>query len=216
MEKGYEICVDLWGPMACFSALGLKAERYSTDVPTPSAIRGCLSAIYCKPEEFWWRVRRIEVMSPIRRIAVMLNEVTARGDMKPFDPNGCRAQRNTSYLKDVRYRVTAEIVPHDGFDGAQLLKQAERRIRKGQCFMQPYLGTRECTCYFAPADMSVAPEGGDRDMNIMQYDTHVPYATEHDSPFVLSLYRCMMHGGVIEVPDYDGPEVFRMGGGTLC
>ena len=35
-------------------------------VPTPSAARGILASIYSKPAEFYWQVRRIEVLKPIR------------------------------------------------------------------------------------------------------------------------------------------------------
>ena len=49
-----EIIVDVWGDFACFSRPESKVERLTYPVPTPSAMRGVLSAIYSKPNEFYW------------------------------------------------------------------------------------------------------------------------------------------------------------------
>lgn len=72
-----EIVVEVWGDLACFTDPASKVERRSYPVPTPSAARGILSAIYSKPPEFYWQVKRIEVLNPIRYISFKRNEVKA-------------------------------------------------------------------------------------------------------------------------------------------
>jgi CRISPR-associated protein Cas5d len=67
--------IRVWGEFACFSRPEMKVERFSYPVPTPSAARGILDAIYCKPTKFRWQVLRIEVLKPIRYIALRRNEV---------------------------------------------------------------------------------------------------------------------------------------------
>lgn len=217
-----DITVDLWGPMACFTPPYAKVERYSYPVPTPSALRGILSAIYEKPQEFYWVIRRIEVMSPIQYMTVKRNEVNKRlpngANPKPIYIEDSRTQRTTVLLKDVRYRVTASIiVVKDGERGSvetSLRKQALRRIETGQCFHQPYMGLKEYPCYFALADMDAVPIQESHDYNLMVYDTHVPRDAEKRTGCQTSLYNCVMTNGVIDVPDYSNPEVLKIQGGV--
>ena len=154
-------------------------------------------------------------MNPIQRVSVKRNEVKRRmSGTKGFFVEDARTQRTTVYLRDVCYRVTAEPVAHNGFKQSAIFEQASRRIRKGQCFMTPYLGQRECVCYFKPADMIRIPIDETRDLNLMVYDTHVPYTRHYDeSVFSQSLFRCRMEHGVIDIPDYDSPVVIKLGVG---
>lgn len=207
-----DICVDLWGPRACFTPPYGKVERLSYPVPTPSAIRGILSGIYAKNVEFYWRIKRIEVMNPIQYFDCKRNELKSRLQTtpKPIDASQDHTPRNTVMLKDVKYRVTASIMPllpRFQRDPAPLEAQATRRIEHGSCFYQPYLGIRECECYFAPADMSAKPIPVTQDFNLMTYDTFVPH--ELKGAPSLSLYHATMVDGVIEVPEYDSPYVLK-------
>src|SRR5690606_41748768 len=59
---------------ACFTRPEMKVERVSYDVMTPSAARAVFEAILWKPA-IRWRVRRIEVLRPIRWISLRRNEV---------------------------------------------------------------------------------------------------------------------------------------------
>lgn len=208
------ITVEFWGPMAMFCPPYAKVDRFSYPVPTPSAIRGALASVYSKPAEFYWAVRKIEVMNPIKRISVKRNEVTKRYMRgEPICADDCRTQRAFGALKNVRYRVTAEMVPARGNlrkPMAAIADQAVRRFEKGQCFQQPYLGTRECVCDFAMADMGRTPIDLDMDLNLMVFDTHVPYDNRKDAPFSMSLYHAVMVGGAIIVPDYDDDQVIKL------
>ena len=134
-----EISVTVWGDLACFTSPTTKVERLSQAVPTPSAARGILSSVYAKPKEFFWMITKIEVLKPIRYISVRRNEVKDKlgNDMQPIDTNDPdkRTPRQTVFLYDVRYRITAQIVPRPDYHGTveQLYAQAERRIKGGKC-----------------------------------------------------------------------------------
>ena len=216
-----EICVEVWGDLACFTPPYSKVERLTYPVPTPSAVRGILSSIYAKPPEFYWQVTRIEVLNPIRYISFMRNEVRSTVSVKG-DPAASvlytdeeRTQRQTQALKDVRYRITARICPQKGYTGTveQLRAQALRRIRGGKTFCQPALGMREMVCYFEESDGRREPINVSMDLGLMVYDVfdlhdHTVHAKVKPC---LSLYHAVMEHGVIEVPPYDSDEVLKGG-----
>lgn len=207
-----DIVLDLWGREACFSPPYAKVERLSYPVPTPGAIRGILNSIYVKPSEFFWWVKRIEIMRPILYETCRRNEVISvlsTKKMQPIDVSSARTQRTTAFLFNVCYRVTAEVIPKTGTPGIYraVYEQALRRIRKGQCFRQPYFGIREFVCHFALADEKAVPEDINMCYGLMPYDMFRPWS---DSEPDLSLFSCQVIHGVIDVPRYDSPEVLRM------
>lgn len=210
-----EIKVEVWGDFGCFSRPESKVERLTYPVITPSAARGILSAIYSKPPEFYWQIKKIEVLSPIRYVSIKRNEVInskiGRG-MKPMLVEDSRTQRQTVALKDVRYRITAEIIPRKDFKGTveQLHEQALRRIRGGKCYYQPSLGMREFVCYFSePTDTEPVPI--DLDIGFMLYDVfdlHKYKVTEKAEPYV-TVFKARLEQGVLNVPDFDSDEVLK-------
>ncbi len=213
-----EIVLEVWGDFACFTDPASKVERRSYPVPTPSAVRGILSALYSKPPEFYWQVMRIEVLNPIRYISFKRNEVKSTVKDTPIYADEDRTQRQTRALRDVRYRITAEICPRPDFRGTveQLYAQAVRRIRGGKTFYQPSLGLREFVAYFEESDGSRPPIQESMDLGLMVYDVFDlhDWAVRKKAKPCLSLYHARMENGVIEVPPYDSPEVLK--GGTPC
>lgn len=210
-----EIQVEVWGDFACCSRPENKVERLTYPVITPSAARGILSAIYSKPPEFYWQIKKIEVLNPIRYMSIKRNEVInskiGRG-MKPMLVEEHRTQRQTVVLKDVRYRITAEIVPQKEFGGTanQLYEQARRRIKGGKCYYQPSLGMREFICYFSePTNAEPVPV--DLDIGIMLYDVfdlHKYKVTETTEPYV-TVFKARLEQGVLNVPPFDSDEVLK-------
>lgn len=103
-------CLEVSGPYACFTRPEMKVERVSYDVITPSAARAIFDAILWKPAIFW-RVKRIEVLAPIRWISVRRNEVGKVASPKSsgifIDEPGTRQQRAGLFLRDVKYRLHA-------------------------------------------------------------------------------------------------------------
>ena len=162
--------LEVWGDFACFSRPELKVERFSYPVVTPSASRGIFDAIYCKPNrdpaqaEFRWQITKIEVLKPISYIALRRNEVkdvanvtaiekwmAGKADPEPIWADGDRnllgtdekgrTQRQTMALKDVRYRLHAEIRPWPGHDYKlpALEAQFRRRSQPGKMFLSALL-----------------------------------------------------------------------------
>ncbi len=233
--------LEVWGELACFSRPELKVERFSYPCITPSAARGVFDAIYAKPVEFRWQIRRIELLEKPAFLALRRNEVKekinvtavaawmegkrepepiwADGDRELLgtDEKG-RTQRQTMALRNVRYRLSAEIVPWPGHEGKQagLEAQFRRRAEKGKCFYQPVFGCREFPAYFElvdPAAGAKPPVDFELDIGLMLYDVFdlSRPGTSNDRPAV-SLFRAAIHGGVLEVPDWGSAEVLRSGG----
>ena len=214
-----EIILEVWGDFACFSdPAGGKVERLSYPFPTPSAVRGILSAIYSKPPEFFWQINRIEVLNPIRNISFKRNEIKSTVRDKPIYTDEDRTQRQTVALRDVRYRIAATIVPRETFSGTaeQLCRQALRRIRNGKTYFQPSLGLREFVAYFEESDGIKEPIPVDMDAGLMVYDVFDlhDYEVRKKTRPQLSLFHAVMKQGVIQVPPYDSPEVLK--GGSPC
>ena len=213
-----EIVIEVWGDFACFSMPYAKVERLTYPFPTPSAARGILSAVYAKPKEFRWQINRIEVLNPIRYISFKRNEVKCTVSSEPISAEDERTQRQTTALRDVRYRIAASIIPRPDFVGreTQLYEQALRRIRGGKCYFQPSLGLREFVCYFEDSDGTRAPIEQSMDAGLMVYDLFDPEDTAITKKVKLrmSLFHAVMDSGVISVPPYDSPEVQK--GGCVC
>ena len=214
-----EVTIEVWGDFACYSPPQSKVERMTYPFPTPSAARGILSSIYSKPNEFYWQIQRIEVLNPIQYISFKRNEVKVKVSDTPIYTDEERTQRQTVALKDVRYRITAEIIPRKGFEGTvkQLYEQAMRRIRAGKCFCQPGLGLKEFVAYFEESDSTRPPVDASLDAGWMVYDVfdlHDFSVSKKVKP-KLSLFHAVMDHGVIEVPPYDSPEVVK-GGEAKC
>ncbi|MGI6129376.1 MAG: type I-C CRISPR-associated protein Cas5c, partial [bacterium] len=163
------LVVKFWGDWACFTRPEMKVERVSYPVMTPSAARGALEAIFWKPE-FRWQIRKIVVLKPIRYFSILRNEVNKKiavSSVKSWGPNDGyyadqdRSQRHALALRNVAYVVWADVVlePHaKGTDPAKYRDQFRRRVTKGQCHHQPYLGCREFSAFFsrpAPDDIPI-------------------------------------------------------------
>lgn len=220
-----EFCLEVWGPMACFTRPELKVERVSYDVITPSAARAIFEAIFWKPA-IHWQVTKIEVLNPIKWTSVRRNEVGAVASKNPIYIEDKRQQKNSLLLKDVRYRIWAklEFIPQrkrtkqprlfdeEYYDEnpAKYNAMFERRASKGQCFNQPYLGTRECVASFRlvnPETEELAtPISESHDLGIMLYD--MDFEKDLKNPPAM-FYRAKMENGVIIVPPRNSEEILR-------
>jgi CRISPR-associated protein Cas5d len=171
------LTVKVWGDFALFTRPEFSAERVSYQVMTPSAARGILEAIFWKPE-MSWQVHEIHVLKPIRHFSIVRNEINhhqLESRAKDWAENGLgnyyatemenpknRTQRHSLCLRDVAYIIKANILtkPHTADNVAKYRDQFRRRVKRGQCFHQPYLGTREFSASFGE------PEEGDRAINL--------------------------------------------------
>lgn len=221
-----EYCLEVWGDMACFTRPELKVERVSYDVITPSAARAIFEAILFKRYAMRWQITRIEVLNPIRWTSIRRNEVGALAGKNPIYIEEKRQQKNSLMLRDARYRIWAKLVfipvsarPEEAFakhkpgndeTPMKYYQMFERRASQGQCFTQPYLGTRECAASWRFVDVDnekltpAIPEN--RDLGIMLYD--MDFEGNPQKPDAM-FYRANMEQGVIVVPDKDSEEVLR-------
>lgn len=220
--------LEVWGELACFSRPELKVERFSYPVITPSAARGIFDAIYNKRTEFRWQVSRIELLSAPSYIALRRNEVKQKvntnavrtwmdgADVEPIWADGDssiysmdtkgRTQRQTMALREVRYRLHAEILPWPDHQHRQraLEDQFTRRASKGKCFHQPYFGCREFPAYFEiPRDSSGPPVAYSADLGFMLYDVFdlARQGTSEGAP-AISVFHARVVDGVLDVPEY--------------
>lgn len=229
-------CLDVKGDYACFTRPEMKVERVSYDVIAPSAARAIFSAIFWKPA-IKWNVKKIEILKPIKWISVRRNEVGAVAAKAPIMIEDARQQRAGLFLRDVHYRIYAEMEFIPVKDRVKTVQETpevlidkeeqqivrkdenpgkyhamfERRAKKGQCFNQPYLGCREFSCEFKFIDESELEKE-------MAENPPVDYSS--DLGFMLydmdfsdpkdikpAFFRAQIKNGILDVPAWECEEV---------
>lgn len=116
-------CLEVAGDYACFTRPEMKVERVSYDVITPSAARAIFTAIFWKPA-IRWHITKIEVLNPIRWTSVRRNEVAAVAAKNPILIEDARQQRAGLLLRDVKYRLYAELEFIDPKDRPKVVNPA--------------------------------------------------------------------------------------------
>jgi CRISPR-associated protein Cas5d len=232
MPHGIQLLVN--GDFACFTRPEMKVERVSYDVMTPSAARGILEAIYWKPE-IRWIVTAIHVLKPIRFTNIRRNEVSDKAAKptaamlkgEPVEAPGiliedARQQRASTLLRDVAYIIQArfEIISGENNPGKHL-DMFNRRARQGQCFHQPYFGTREFPAAFelieanSPLPTCNLPEDQrNRFLGWMLHDIAFLPATKNDKDSFLDgqgrrirteprFFEAKLENGILHVPPFE-------------
>lgn len=212
---GYGIKVRVKGDYALFTRPEMKVERVSYDVPTPSAARGILEAVYWKPA-IRWVIDKIHVLNPIQFTNIRRNEVSDKvstsiarsvmsGNERPFylDILTSRQQRAALVLKDVDYIFEAhfEIVPEKAGANDTPEKHyniALRRLKKGQHYHQPCLGTREFPANLELIEdeaLPVSQLSGTQDLGWMLFD--MDFTNPDDIKPIF--FRVSMINGIIDL-----------------
>lgn len=206
--------LSVGGDYACFTRPETKVERVSYDVITPSAARAIFESILWKPA-LQWRVTRIEVLEPIRWLNLRRNEVGAvisvsnvqqamnagAGGLALYVEDE-RQQRAGLFLRDVAYRLHAELdvlgdEPHQKYE-----EMFRRRAVRGQWVNQPYLGCREFAAdvrLVEPGTPLPAAIDETRDLGWMLHDLDFTLPASPQPRF----FRAQMRAGVIEVPAFE-------------
>lgn len=202
--------VKVTGDYACFTRPDLKVERMTYPCMTPSAARGVLDSILWKPE-FQWYVRRIIVLNPVRFISIKRNEINSKQGKNPIIIEEKRAQRNSVILRDVAYIIEASIFMKNADDKRMYEKYVgmtekcegmfPRRVRKGQCWRRPFLGTREFSAEFSVPDENDQPLQETTPIGSMLFDI---FYDEQGKPHPL-FFEAAIRDGVLncEVPEND-------------
>lgn len=204
--------LEVFGDHACFSRPELKTERVTYDVITPSAARGIIESVFWHPG-LMYHIDRVYVLNLIRTTSIKRNEIKSKilasnvrktmidgkGDLY-LNTLDERNQRSSLILQDVHYVIeghfdmTAKAASSDNPGKFQdILK---RRIRRGQCYHQPYFGCREFPAYFREWDGGeIRPIPIDKDLGYMLYDMN--YADpENIQPM---FFHAQLNQGIMEV-----------------
>ena len=206
-----EVCV--WGKFACFTRPEMKVERVSYEVMTPSAARGVLESIFWKPE-FYWQIREIRVLKPIRYFSILRNEVNSRANYSSaqrhlrgegsYYADEDRSQRHTLCLRDVAYSIAASVAVRLDVeeDEAKFRDQFQRRVKRGQCYSMPYLGCREFTANFGPeppVEKDVHLQEITADLGQMLFD--LDYEQDNSGRGTPRFFHARLHRSVLHVPE---------------
>lgn len=209
----YGVKIRVWGDYACFTRPEMKVERYSYDVMTPSAARNILQAIYWHPG-MEWIIDKIHVINPIAFTTVRRNEVKSKiskqnalnvmnGGSMELSLNAEKdiSQRASIVLKNVDYVIEAHFLITERANSSdnvgKFLDIFNRRLRKGQCFTQPYLGCKEFVAHFEPFDDEYVDTHAnkDRDLGMMLYD--MDYKNKDN--ISIRYFRARLKNGTIDL-----------------
>jgi CRISPR-associated protein Cas5d len=195
------VSVQVWGDGALFTRPEFRVERMSYPVITPTAAIGVLESIFWKPE-FEWVPVAVEVLKPIRQLSLRRNEthdlpsfadVVRKG--RRVDTVAHRDQRAAMCLRDVAYRIHAHVEPraHATKNAAAYRDQFRRRVDRGACFQQPYLGAREFPAAFGHVDNTPA-QNITEDLGMMLHRI-IP-----GPPMTSTWFHAELDHGVLRIP----------------
>lgn len=211
MLDNHIVKVKITGEFACFTRPDLKVERMTYPCMTPSAARGILDSILWKPE-FQWYVRRILVLNPVKFCTIKRNEINSKQGRNPIVIEEKRAQRNSVVLKDVAYIIEASIYQKMNSDinkpekyvGSNMGREGmfPRRVKKGQCWRRPYLGTREFSAEFMEPDGKEQPIQETIPVGSMLFDI---FYNQSGRPEPVFFHDVAIRDGILncEVPEND-------------
>jgi CRISPR-associated protein Cas5d len=213
---GYGIIIRVSGPYALFTRPEMKVERVSYDVITPSAARGIIEAVYWKPA-IRWVIDKIHALSEIQFTNIRRNEVEdgistdsaltvmeGKNELLYLASIDKHVQRAAMILKDVDYVIEAHFEPVKEKWGERDTDEGHynivlRRLRNGQHFQAPCLGTREFPAKVEliedKRDIPKSPLTGVRDLGWMLYDLEFSNLRDIQPMF----YHAIMRDGVIDV-----------------
>jgi len=213
---GYGITIRVRGSYALFTRPEMKVERVSYDVITPSAARGIIEAVYWKPA-IRWVIDKIHVLSEIQFTNIRRNEVSEKAStdnalqvMKGgkkllyISVVDSRQQRASMVLKDVDYVIEAHFEKVEKEWGERSTEEGHynivlRRLRQGQHFHAPCLGTREFPARVEliedRREIPKSPLTGTRDYGWMLYDLDFSNPRDIKPKF----FKAQMLDGVIDL-----------------
>lgn len=206
--------MEVWGDYACFCNPALKVERFSYEVMTPSAARGILEAVMWHPG-MRWKVDRIYVLSPIEYTNIRRNEVESKLSASKaksamlgkqidlyIDASSDIQQRAATVLKNVHYVIEAHFEmtenANESDNPGKFQEMMRRRLEKGQCYHQPYLGCREFPAKFRLWEFDSVPMVDiSKNLGLMLYD--MDYSDKNN--ITPTFFNAVLKNGVLYVAD---------------
>ena len=216
---GYGITIRVSGDYALFTRPEMKVERVSYDIITPSAARGIIEAVYWKPA-IRWVIDKIHVLKEIEFTNIRRNEVSEKASESEARRrmNGTtnepmylsavdnRQQRAALVLKNVDYIIEAHFEMTDKAGDEDTVEKhyniALRRLRKGQHFHAPCLGTREFGAKVELIeDNEPAPQSplGNFELGWMLYDLDFSDSEDIKPQF----FKASLKDGVLDLTDLE-------------
>jgi CRISPR-associated protein Cas5d len=216
-RKSVPLVIQVRGDAAAFNRPEFRSERITYPVMTPTAAVGILSAIYWHPE-VWWQPTRIEVLAPVQEWSLTRNETSQLVSVKDglagktINTVANRQQRSSLCLRDVHYRIHAQIhaFPEARHKVAAYRDQFRRRVNKGACFQQPFLGVREFPAIITNPD-DTPPIELTQDLGLMLH------SIRYESTPVYDWFKANLTNGVMDIPLHgvNGQRVGIVGMGEL-
>lgn len=216
---GYGIKIRVSGDYALFTRPEMKVERVSYDIITPSAARGIIEAVYWKPA-IRWVIDKIHVLKPIEFTNIRRNEVSEKASESEarrrmngttsepmyLSATDNRQQRAALVLKNVDYVIEAHFEMTDKAGAEDTVEKHYniilRRLRKGQHFHAPCLGTRE---FGAQVELIENGESipqsplGDMELGWMLHDLDFSDSEDIKSQF----FRASLKNGVLDLTNLE-------------
>ncbi|EDX72934.1 CRISPR-associated protein Cas5, Dvulg subtype [Coleofasciculus chthonoplastes PCC 7420] len=199
-SQANEITFKIWGDRALFTRPEFKTEQVTYDVITPSAAKGIAESIFWKPE-IQYQVIQISLLKSIQKASILRNTLKSRQSHRTAQSGGIleiesdRTQRHALILNDVAYLVTIQMQrqSHATDPLTKYLEIFKRRLAKGQCFQQPYLGCREFVAYFSQPTDNETPIDLTTDLGLMLH--HIEFTSEGAKPI---FFRASIQKGVMD------------------
>lgn len=206
--------LELKGKRALFARHELKIERYSYDVPTPSAMLGVLKSIYWKPE-MDYIIKKIYVINKTKFELIMSNAQSKAQDFVALEKSLINGEglsiyrsdnatpRTMNVLTDVHYIIEFEIITTGiGTSKDDSVEKHTaifcRRVEKGQYYRLPCLGVSEFSCtdfnLIRENDIPKSNIKGTYELGVMLH--HIDYTGKIPKPI---FYKPIMRDGVIDV-----------------
>lgn len=209
------MCIEVWGPYACFSRPEMKTERVSYDIITPSAARGLVESIYWHPG-LKYHIDRIHLLAPIKFTNVRRNEVrstllassalsAAKGGVPPALYTSQEIQQRAALvLQDVHYVIECHFTMTDkaapGDNPGKFQDILRRRLHRGQCYQQPCFGCREFPANFREWTQGEIPAlPVTQDLGFLLYDLDYSDPENIRSQF----FRASLVNGVMDCRDVE-------------
>lgn len=207
MEHSNIIRIRIRGQYGCFTDPAFKVERLSYKVPTPSACRGILDAIYNKPinkNGFIWEIKKICMLKTPGSISITQNELT---DSPAIGKIPKHMQRLTTYLVDIDFVIEAQIITQSDLNNLQKHYAIfMKRAKRGGYHHRPCLGMADCFADYKLLDGPVNSEiHGKEDLGFMFYDWDYSQV-----PKGRMFYHPIMIDGIITVPSPTSKEVLKV------
>lgn len=198
------VMFQVTGDYALFSdpILRVGGEKTSYHIPTYEALKGILHSVYWKPT-LVWIIDKVRIMNPIQ---------TETKGIRPIKFNGGNELAYYTYLRDVRYQVSAHFEwnmnrPELESDRNENKHHniAKRMIERGGR-RDIFLGTRECQgdvepCIFGEGESYYDNAVGEVDYGVMYHG--ITYADEavieeDKEEMTTRFWKPIMRKGIVE------------------